>query len=138
MNFNSNLFIILISLFLLSCGNEDSQNTKNYESQKENLQLAEQTNSLAFLSVSGENKKNLIGQTVITGSIRNKATFTTYENVRVKMLCFADNSMIEEHEDVITGAIEPGGIKDYKVKYRLPKETDSINLSIMRATVKEN
>jgi len=45
--------------------------------------------------------------------------------------------MVEEHEDTIDEIIIPNSTKDFKTKYRLPKGTDSIALSIMNASVAE-
>jgi hypothetical protein len=45
--------------------------------------------------------------------------------------------MMEEHEDVIDAVIKPNNEKKFKTKYRLPKGTDSIHLSVMNATLAE-
>jgi hypothetical protein len=53
------------------------------------------------------------------------------------MLCFKNNKLVEEHEDVIEDIIKPNSTKGFKTRYRLPKGTDSIALSVMSATVVE-
>ena len=40
---------------------------------------------------------------------------------------------VEEHEDVMPDVIKPGTVRNFKIKYRLPKGTDSLALSIMSA-----
>lgn len=131
-----NLFIAAI--LLCSCGSSEKKFDKqSYEEHKESLAEKEKKNPLNFLSVTGDNKKNLIGQTVIRGKISNKATVSAYKDVRIKMLCYKDDKLVIEHEDVIDDVIKPNSTKDFKTKYRLPKGTDSIALSIMSATVVE-
>ncbi len=129
-------FSILLVLLNAACGGaEDKKATQNYEQAKESLKDKETKNPLKFLSVSGDNKKNLIGQTVIRGNITNSATVITYKDIRIKMVCYKDGQMEEEHEDVIDDMVKPVTTKAFKTKYRLPKGTDSIALSVMSATV---
>jgi hypothetical protein len=138
MLYKSILILFVAAIFLLSCsGSAKKFDEQSYEQYKENLASKEKKNPLTFLSVAGDNKKNLIGQTVIRGKISNKATISSYKDVRVKMLCYRNNKLVEEHEDVIDDVIKPGSTKDFKTRYRLPRGTDSISLSVMSATIVE-
>ena len=78
-------------------------------------------------------KKNLFGATVIKGKIVNTASVAVYKNTRIKMLCYKNGIRVEEHEDVLPELIKQGTIKNFKIKYHLPKGTDSLALSIMSA-----
>ncbi len=129
------LFSILLVVLATACGGEDKKATQNYEQAKESVKDQETNNPLKFLSVRGENKKNLVGQTVITGNITNSATVVSYKEIRIKMLCYKSGQMTEEHEDVINDQVKPAATKAFKTKYRLPKGTDSIALSVMNAIV---
>jgi hypothetical protein len=51
------------------------------------------------------------------------------------MLCYKDGKMVEEREDVLDDVIKPNTDNDFKTRYRLPKGTDSIDLSVMSASV---
>lgn len=128
---------LLLSLYLISCSSRSEQkfDDKTYEQHKESLEEKEKKDPLHFLHVAGDDKKNLIGQTVVRGTIINNATVCTYKDVRVKMLCYKDGKMMEEHEDVIDKEIKANSKEDFKTKYRLPKGTDSIALSIISASV---
>jgi len=134
-------FILLISLvcFIASCKSDPTViDTKAYEVQKQELADKEKTKPLAFLHVKSEHRKNWIGQTVVSGTITNTATVSSYKNVRLKMLCFDNNNkVIEEHEDVLDAIIKPNTYRDFKLRYRLPRTTDSITVSIMSAAVHE-
>lgn len=132
------LSVLFLFVFLVaSCGNSSKTEDQTYEQHKESLAEKEKKIPLHFLSVTSDHKKNLIGQTVVSGTISNKATVTAYKDLRIKMLCYQENAMLEEHEDVIDDVIKPGSDKDFKVRYRLPKGTDSIALSLMSASVAE-
>ena len=127
-------FPVLLLMLGAACGsNKEKTAAQNYEQAKESLEDRETKNPLKFLSVTGDDKKNLIGQTVVRGNITNLATVIAYKDVRIKMLCYKDGRMAEEHEDVIKDIIKPASTKDFKIKYRLPKGTDSIALSVMSA-----
>lgn len=109
-----------------------------YEKQKASLSGQEKQKPLSFLRLYASSKKNMFGSTVVTGAVSNSATVSSYKNVRLKLLSF-DNSgkMLEEHEDVLTGAIKPNNSKDFKLRYHLPKTTDSVAVSIISANVAE-
>jgi len=132
------LSLFVAAIFSLSCGGSNKKfDEQSYEQHKESLASREKKNPLSFLSVEGDNKKNLIGQTVIRGKISNKATISSYKDVRIKMLCYKNDKLAEEHEDVIDDVIKPNSTTNFKTRYRLPKGTDSIALSVMSATVVE-
>jgi len=132
-------FSILVLIFFFSCGSSEIQSeAETYEKAKESLSDKEKNNPLKFLKVTGDDKKNLIGQTVISGTVTNSATVIAYKDIRIKMLSYKDGKMVEEHEDVIDGIVKPGSTKSFKTRYRLPKGTDSIALSVMSAAVADN
>src|SRR5215813_6634092 len=141
---NHNMFMKLFCLFcfitpfLSSCGNSEKKfDQQSYQQHKESLADKEKKNPLAFLIVSGDSKKNLIGQTVIHGKITNKATVCSYQDVRIKMLCYKDHKMVEEHEDLIDDIVKPNTAINFKTHYRLPKGTDSVALSAISASIAE-
>jgi hypothetical protein len=134
-------FIIILSLiyFLSSCKSDPTTiDSKAYEEQKQNLSDKEKTKPLAFLHVKSEHRKNWVGQTVVEGTVTNTAAVSSYKDVRLKMLCYdKDNKMVEEHEDLLDVIIRPNTSKDFKLRYRLPRSTDSIAVGIMSAAVHE-
>jgi len=129
------LVFLIISVMNSCSGSETKTDEQAYTEQKESLEQKEKKHPLQFLHVEGDNKKNIIGQTVIHGTIYNKATIASYKDVRIKMLCYKDGKMVEEHEDVLDDVIKPNTDNDFKTRYRLPKGTDSIDLSVMSASV---
>ncbi len=130
--------VMIVLVLMVSCNSSgDKVDKNNYEKTKENLADKERTNPLSFLSVSGNDKRNIIGQTVTKGFIENSATVCSYKNVRVKSLFYKAGSLVENHEDVYDDVVKPGNKMNFKSKYHTPKGTDSVSLSIMSAEVVE-
>ncbi|MEO8712997.1 MAG: hypothetical protein ABI405_12775 [Parafilimonas sp.] len=125
------LLIITCILFLFSC--KEKFDTKTYQENKVNLAQRESEHPEQFLKVSSNDKKNLFGATVIKGKIVNTASVSVYKNTRIKMLCYKNGIQVEEHEDVMSDIIKPGTVRNFKIKYHLPKGTDSLALSVMSA-----
>ena len=130
------LCFCIVLFFVISCGGKKFDQ-QSYEKHKESITYKEKKNPLLFLNAMGDDKKNIIGQTVIRGKIFNKATVCSYKDTRIKILCFRDDKMVEEHEDVINDVIKSNSSLNFKIRYRLPKGTDSIALSVINAMVAE-
>lgn len=131
------IFLLYFLCIVTSCKNDPAFiDTKAYEEQKQGLADKEQSKPLAFLYVKSEHRKNWIGQTVVSGTVTNIATVSSYKKVRLKMLCYdTTDKMVEEHEDVLDAIIKPNNEREFKLRYRLPRGTDSIHVSIMSAEV---
>jgi hypothetical protein len=125
------LFGLTYCLFLFSC--KEKFDNKTYEQNKFNLAQREREHPEQFLKVSSDDRKNLFGTTVIKGKIVSTASVATYKNTRLKILCYKNGIRVEEHEDVMPEIIRPGNIHNFKIKYHLPKGTDSLTFSVMSA-----
>jgi len=94
----------------------------------------EQKSPAGFLTVSGTKKKNLLGQTVVNGTIFNKARVVTYKDIELKLSFYSKTgTLLEEDKEVIYESIHPGGSKRFKSKYFTPKGTDSVAMKIAGA-----
>ncbi len=134
-------FAIVACFFsLLSCSN-NVMNEKDeiaYTKQKQSLLNEEKTKPLSFLKVYASDKKNVWGSTVVKGTISNAATVCSYQDIRLKLLSFdKTGKQLEEHENVIDGPVKPNNSRDFKLRYHLPKSTDSVSVSVMSATISE-
>jgi len=130
------ILCLVTASLLFSCkSHDDTKQDDAYVQSKETILAKEQNNPKDFLSITSDDKKNLLGKTVVKGVINNSASIVSYENVRIQLLSFQNNKMVEEHEDVITGVILPGGKNNFTIRYRLPKGTDSLHLNVMSAVV---
>ncbi len=134
--------IIPLAIAILSCNNNDSKKAedekKNYEATKKNLQDKERKNPQNFLIVSGHDRHNLFGQTVVKGTITNKASVATYKDVDVKLDFYSKTkTLLETDKEIIYEVIGPGESKNFKTKYFAPKGTDSVALTITAAKIVE-
>jgi hypothetical protein len=125
------LLVILSFFFSISC--KEKFDTKTYQENKESLAQRESEHPQQFLKISSNDKKNLFGTTIVKGKIVNTASVAAYKNARVKMLCYKNSIRVEEHEDIMPDVMKPGTVHNFKIKYHLPKGTDSLALFIMSA-----
>ena len=134
-------YILFLSLvyFAASCKSDPTSiDTKAYEEQKQSIAEKEKAKPLAFLRIKSTHRKNWIGQTVVEGTITNTAAVSSFKEVRLKMLCYdKDDKMVEEHEDMLDVILKPNSNKDFKLRYHLPRSTDSIAVTVMSAAVHE-
>ena len=82
------LFLLFSAFTFVSFScNSDSKKTSTekevYEKTKESLQEKEEKNPKNFLFVDGHDKRNLFGQTVIKGSLTNKASVAIFKDVDI-------------------------------------------------------
>lgn len=129
-----------VSLTLFACNNNDSKKAEgeksSYEATKESLHEKEIKNPQQFLIVSGHDRHNLLGQTVVKGSITNKATVAAYKDVDVKLDFYSKTgTLLETDKETVYEIITPGQSKNFKTKYFAPKGTDSVGLSVTAAKV---
>lgn len=138
------LFLLITSSILFSCGGSSNDPKKaaaekdNYEKAKENLGDKEKKDPQNFLTVSGHDKRNLLGQTVVKGTVTNKATVATYKDIDVKLEFYSKtNTLLETDHETVYEVLAPGQSKNFKTKYFAPKGTDSVALSVISAKVAE-
>jgi hypothetical protein len=130
--------IVALSLVFAACSSSDEETAEKpkdkYEITKETLEETEKKNPKRFLSVEGHDKKNLIRQTVIKGTISNSAKVVTYKDIDVE-LCFYSKTgaLLEKDHEVIYESVAPGSNANFKTKYYAPKGTDSVALKILGA-----
>ncbi len=134
--------LLASSLFFVACGGKEEkkkEEVKNeYEKTKENLQEKEKSNPVLFLSVTGTDKHNLIGQMVVKGKITNKAIATSYKDVEVKLAFYSKTgTLLENDKETVYETVEPGKTVSFKTKYFAPKGSDSVALEVLSAKVAE-
>jgi hypothetical protein len=88
--------------------------------------------------VSGHDRHNILGQTVVKGIVTNKATVASYKDVDVKLDFYSKTgTLLETDNETVYEIIGPGQSKNFKTKYFAPKGTDSVALMIMSAKIAE-
>jgi hypothetical protein len=132
------LSIFTATLLLTACGGgqkeSDAKAEKNYEKSKESLEQTEQKNPAKFITVDGDKKKNLLGQTVVRADISNNAKIVTYKDVDVKITFYSKTgTVLEEDHETVYENIAPGASVHFKSKFFTPKGTDSVGFKAVDA-----
>jgi hypothetical protein len=132
------LFAIILLAGIASCKNktkEKSFDTDAYQKTKETLAEKEKNSPRSFLVVSNHDRKNIIGQTVVKGSIANKATVCWYKDIQLHLSFFSKTGVkLDEAIETVYEQIPPGKSESFKIKYFAPKGTDSVAVSVVKAT----
>ena len=134
------LFLLIFSALLFSCNQDDAKKAQkekeSYEATKETLLEKEQKDPPNFLKINGHDKKNIVGQTVVKGTISNKATVAVFKDVDIKLSFYSKTkALLETDKETIFELLHPGESKNFKTKYFAPKGTDSVALEVLGAKV---
>ena len=131
------LFALITSATFFSCQSTESKRNSDinsYEVSRENLLSKEKKTPEYFLSVSGHDRRNLFGQTVVRGTVTNKATVASYKDIDVKMDFYSKTgTLLETDHETVYEVIPAGQSKSFKTKYFAPKGTDSVALHVVSA-----
>lgn len=132
-------FLICCAIFFVSCNSENAnQEQKSYKETKNALLKKEERDPAAFISVNGNSKKNIVGQTVVKGTLMNKASVATYKDVNLQLTFYSKTkALLETDKETIYQILNPGDVQDFKTKYFAPKGTDSVGLKVLGAKVIE-
>jgi len=133
------LLLFVFPVIIFSCKSDAkkaSTDKEVYEKTKESLQEKEEKNPKNFLIVDGHDKRNLLGQTVIKGTLSNKASVAVFEDVDINLSFYSKtNALLEQDKETIFEVLHPGETKNFKTKYFAPKGTDSVALAVLGAKV---
>lgn len=137
-----NLIGLFLSIIILAaCASKDKTSDKKkdkYEQTKETLEETEKKSPVRFLAVEGNDRRNILGQTVIKGTLINKATIASYKDVDVELSFYSKTgALLEKDHEVIYETIAPGDSKNFKTKYFAPKGTDSVAMKILGAKINQ-
>ena len=130
--------LVFVTAIVISACNSSDKKTDaakdKYEQTKETLEETEKKNPARFLSVTGKDKRNLFGQTVVKGTLNNTAKVASYKDVQIKLSFYSKTkALLEEDVETIFETLAPGKSAEFKTKYFAPKGTDSVALKIVGA-----
>lgn len=133
---------LIFPVLFLSCNTGDVKDggtdKEDYETAKQNLRNKEIKHPEIFLTVTGNDRHNLIGQTVVKGAITNKATVAVYKDVDIRLDFYSKTgALLETDKETIYERIAPGQLKNFKTKYFAPKGSDSVALRVLGAKIAE-
>ncbi|PZF71148.1 hypothetical protein DN068_19420 [Taibaiella soli] len=94
----------------------------------------ERAEPLKYLNITSDHHTNLLGQTVIEGSISNTATSTTYKDVDVQISYISETDAVIGTEDQIFYVyVPPRKPFAFKIKTDAPAQTATVKLKIVTA-----
>ena len=129
--------ILYCAVLCVACNStQDKENSRKdkYENSKLSLEEIEKKTPRDFLTVTGTDKRNLVGQTVVRGKIHNKAKMVSYKDVDIKLFFYSKpGALLQEDQEMIYETIAPGATASFKSKYFSPKGTDSIAMKVVSA-----
>ncbi len=133
------LFPIFLSV-LFSCNTHGAktinEEKESYQETKKSLLIKEQKDPLNFLTVHGNDKRNLLGQTVVKCVVKNNATLATYKDVDLQLSFYSKTKvLLETDKETVFEVLPAGQSKDFKTKYFAPKGTDSVALEVLAAKI---
>lgn len=132
-------FIVLTSVLFAACQSKAEKETTEkevYEKAKESLEEREKKNPVEFISVTSKDKHNLLGQTVIKGSINNNAKVCTYKDIELEFSFFSKTGVLLQKElKTIYENIPAGKSSDFKEKMWVNKDSDSMSIKVLKVIV---
>src|SRR5699024_1912553 len=97
--------ILSAVLILSACGDSSTEKKTaeqkeqaSYEKTKETLEEKEKKSPQNFITVSTHDKRNLIGQTVIKGTVSSKATVAVYKDIELKIYFYSKTGALLEED----------------------------------------
>lgn len=133
------ILLITLSILFAACNSKaknEAAEKDGYEKAKESLEEREKKNPVAFIKVTGKDKHNLIGQTVVKGTVSNNAKICVYKDVELELSFFSKTGvLLEKDNETVYEVVEPGKTADFKTKYFAPKGTDSVGIKVLGAKV---
>jgi hypothetical protein len=131
------ILFLAASAFIFSCtnGNKyDIKATDKYENSKVTLSETEQKFPDKFINATCSDKKNLLGQTVVKGSLHNNAKVVAYKDVELKLSFYSKTgALLEEDHETVYETVQPGTNASFKTKLFTPKGTDSVAIKVVSA-----
>jgi len=132
--------IAALLLFIFSAWNNSQYSIpaekEKYQQAKAVLEGKERKNPVAFLKVNSTDRHNLIGQTVVKGSIYNTAKICTYKDVELELSFFSKTgTLLLKTNETVYDKIEPGKSVSFKSKEFAPKGSDSVSIKIVGAKI---
>ncbi|MEN9963807.1 MAG: hypothetical protein RL582_902 [Bacteroidota bacterium] len=137
-SFAINMIAIFFLGMIASCNlaekNKEEKKKQSYEASKKTIEEIERESPLKFVSVVGKDKKNIIGQTVVKGTIINKATTVAYKNFSIRVSFYSKTgTLLEEDEETIMEQVGPGDEIEFKSKFFAPKDAEEVKLKVVSA-----
>jgi hypothetical protein len=134
------LLFVFVIITAIACNSEDKtavtkKEKDKYEQTKETLEQTEKKNPLRFITVELEkDRKNLIGQWVVKGEVKNNATVAAYKDIEVEISYYSKTgAFLMSNTEMVYEEVGAGKTENFKNKDFAPKGTDSVSLKVLSA-----
>ncbi len=131
--------VTIIGILFTACKSKTEKETTEkevYEKAKESLEEREKKNPVEFITVTSKDKHNLIGQTVIKGTVNNNAKMCVYKDVELELSFFSKTGvLLQKENETIYDLIAPGKEVEFKKKFFVNKDADSMAIKVLKAKV---
>ncbi len=115
-----------------------SQRSKTPQELKNELADKEHEDPSTYLDVTATFRKNLIGETVLEGTIKNNATAAAFKDIVLQAEFLAPSgTVLSKKKFTKYEVLGPGYDVTFKFKTEAPKETTKVRVSVYKASVVE-
>lgn len=116
----------------------DPQQSKTPQELKSELADKEHEDPSTYLDVTATFRKNLIGETVLEGTIKNNATAAAFKDIVLQAEFLAPSgTVLSKKKFTKYEVLGPGYDVTFKFKTEAPKESTKVRMSVYKASVVE-
>ena len=121
---------VVLTLILVACNNSQNR-IKTPDELRQELLVREQSTPSQYLKDNGTWRKNLIGATVLEGTISNSATLANFKDIVLKVGWLSKtNTVIKTEEYIIYENVGAGQSIPYKIKVDAPPATNGVQVGV--------
>lgn len=137
------LLVLSLVTYLIYANNQTSfvspfSSEKSPEQLRSELVQTEQQNPGKYISGRVRNRENLIGQTVVEGTLTNSATIAVFKDVVIQVdFISKTNSIMGSKKFTVYQAIHPGEAVSFKEKAFAGKDVADVHVSVVSASAVE-
>lgn len=137
------IILAAIALIVVICSCQSSSGSSNFsfgtektaEEIKAELKQKEQQEFYKYIHAKASMRKNIIGETVLEGTISNAATLTSFKDVVLEVTFISKTGTeIETQNQTVYEIVKPGGLVPFKIKTIASKAAKDFSFSIANAT----
>jgi hypothetical protein len=133
------LIALVILATAISCNSADKKVTEKkdkYEQTKETLEETEKKNPIRFITANGDYKRNILGVSVVKGSVTNNAKVATYKDIEIEISFYSKTgAFLEKDKETVYEKLAPGQSADFKNKVMRDKGIDSVGFKVVGGKV---
>lgn len=141
------ILVIIITFFIVYKSQNAGPNSplrpfareKTPEELKAELRIKENQTPTSYINHEGTWRKNLLGETVLEGTLSNKATIANFKDIVLNVVWMSKtNTDLKSENFVVYDFVRPGQSIKYKIKTYAPSAVANIRVGVASATPTSN